>query len=130
VASRPEWDRIFPAVEKISRKRPHVGAGQKDVTVRLERALVGGEHRGTVAAGEADAGLGAGVGRPAGGELPRHRAGEASHFVDIDIGQHPGPPSRDRELVVIDDDERLEALQLVRKLDDAHGLEPTPGAAA
>src|SRR5207244_1978852 len=54
VLLRPQWQRSVPVVEEIGWERPHVEAGQKDVPVRLERALVGREHRSPVAARETD----------------------------------------------------------------------------
>ena len=125
VSLGPEWNRIFSAVEKIGRKRTHVRPGDEDVPVRLQRVLVRGEHRGTIAAAEAHAGLRPRVGHATGRELPRHRACETGNLVDIDIGQHPRPPGRDGELLVVDHHEGLEALPLVPKLDDAHRPEPT-----
>jgi hypothetical protein len=58
----PQRHGVLVALEEIGGKRPHVRAGQERVPVRLERAPVCGEHRSSIAAGEADPGLGARAG--------------------------------------------------------------------
>jgi hypothetical protein len=125
VTLRPQRERVFPAVEEVGRSRPHVGAGQKGVAVRLQPPLVRGQYCGPVAACETDARLGARVGHAAGRELLRHCARETGDFLDIDVGQHPSAARRDREQIVVDDHEGLEAGTDVAKLDNAHRSEPT-----
>src|SRR5262249_12464962 len=128
VASRPQRKRIFGAVEEIGRKRPHVGAGQEDAGVWLQRALVRGQHRRPVAASETDAGLGARIRHAVNSELPRHRPRQAGDLVPVRIGQHPRSPHGHRKELVIDNDNGIEATIAVAELDNAHGLEPTPSA--
>ena len=117
-------------LEEVRCRRAHVGAGEEDLAVRLERALVRCEQCAAVASGEAKPRLGARVGHSASGELPRHRAREAGDFLDVDVRQHPRPARRDRKEVVVDDDEGLEAGSVVAELDDAHGAEATPSSPA
>ena len=121
---------IPEAVEEVLGERPHVGAGQDHLAIGLERALVGREDRGPVAAAEADPDLRPGVRDAEGRELPRHRAGEAGDLGHVDVRQHPRAPGRDRKEVVVDDDEGLQRLTIVAQLDDAHASQSPTGAHA
>ena len=124
VALRPQRQRALQRVRKVGRGRPHVGAGEEHVAVGLERPAIGGEDLVPGAAREPHARLRARIGHAPDGELPRHRAREARHFVDVHVRQHPRPAGRDRELVVVDDHEGLEAVALVAELDHPHAVEP------
>jgi hypothetical protein len=116
----PKRKRIVVAVEKIGRRRPHVGTGQEDVAVWLQRALVRSEHSGPVPAAEANAGLCARIRHTECGELPRHRSRQTCDFLYLDIGQHAGPARGNRKELMVDDDEGFEAGKAVAEFEDAH----------
>ena len=122
VALRPQRQRTLQLVREVGRERAHVGPGQEHLAVGLERPPVGGEDLVACAAGEPHACLRARVGHAPDGELPRHRAREARHLVDVHVRQHPRPARRDRELVMVDDHEGLQAVALVAKLDHPHAV--------
>ena len=132
VALRPHWRRTLPRFGEISWERAHVRPGQEHLAVGLERPPIGGEDLVACAPGETHAGLRAPVGHAPDGELPGHRAREARHFVDIHVRQHPRPARRDRELVMVDDHEGLQAVALVAELDHPHAVSliPAPQEAA
>ena len=126
VALRPQRRRALQRVREVGRRRAHVGPGEEDVAVGLERAPVRGHDVLARAAREPHARLGAGVGHAPDRELPGHRAREARHLADVDVRQHPRPARRDRELVVVDDHEGLQTVVVIAELDHAHAVSLLP----
>src|SRR5262249_28266519 len=55
---RPDRQRVQVRLEEIGRRRPHVRTREEGFGVWLDRVLVRGEHRSSIAAGETNARLG------------------------------------------------------------------------
>ena len=121
VGLRPERKLSIRVLDEVRGVCAHVRAGQEGVLEWLERPEVGGEDSGTVATSEPQARLRTRIGQAAGRELPGHGPREPGDLSHADVRDHPRPARRDREELVVDDDDCVEPGLVVPQLNDARG---------